>query len=99
MEPVRRPGTRIAARFTLVERLGAGGMGEVFSARDETLGREVALKFVRPEFAASEQARTRLEREARALCSLSHPNVCTVHDVVWDGNEPALVMERLGGET
>jgi len=98
-ESARQPGARVAARFTLVERLGAGGMGEVFGARDETLGRAVALKFVRPELAASGQARTRLEREARALCSLTHPNVCTVHDLVWDGPDPALVMERLGGET
>jgi serine/threonine protein kinase/tetratricopeptide (TPR) repeat protein len=95
----RQPGTRIAGRFTLAERLGAGGMGEVFSARDETLGRVVALKFVRPDLAASEHARTRLEREARALCALAHPNVCTVHDLVWDASNPALVMERMDGET
>jgi hypothetical protein len=68
-----RQGELVAGRFTLLQFLGAGGMGEVFSGRDETLGRLVALKFVRRELAVSPSSKSRLEREARALCALSHP--------------------------
>jgi serine/threonine-protein kinase len=95
----RCPGQLVASRFALIELLGAGGMGEVYSARDGTLGRRVALKFIRPGLAVSGQARTRLEREARALCSLAHPHVCALYDLVWDNTEPVLVMEHLEGET
>jgi eukaryotic-like serine/threonine-protein kinase len=94
-----REGELVAGRFTLLQFLGAGGMGEVFSARDETLKRRVALKFLRRELATSASPKARLEREARALCALSHPRICTLHDLVWDGGEPVLVMEYLEGET
>jgi hypothetical protein len=89
-------GDLISERFTLLQFLGAGGMSEVFSARDETLGRQVALKFLNAELAGRSG---QLQREARAVCALSHPNICTVHDLGWQDGAPFLVMECLVGET
>jgi serine/threonine protein kinase/tetratricopeptide (TPR) repeat protein len=86
-------------RFTVLDLLGAGGMGEVFRARDEKLGRVVALKFLSPEFALQSESRRRLEKEAHAICALAHPHVCTLHDVCWEDDAPFLVMECLEGET
>ncbi|MDQ3149736.1 MAG: tetratricopeptide repeat-containing serine/threonine-protein kinase [Chloroflexota bacterium] len=74
-------------------------MGEVFSARDEQLGRVVAVKFLTTSLASRDETRRQLEREARAICSLTHPHVCTLHDLAWDGDVPFLVMEHLSGET
>ncbi|MDE3165703.1 MAG: serine/threonine protein kinase, partial [Acidobacteriota bacterium] len=80
-------GTRVGP-FEIVERLGAGGMGEVFRARDTRLGREVALKVAHEEFTA------RFLREARAISSLNHPNICTLFDV----GPNYLVMELVEGK-
>jgi eukaryotic-like serine/threonine-protein kinase len=90
--------------FTIVELLGAGGMGEVYRARDTRLDRQVAIKVLTSERDAAPGARERFEREARAISRLSHPRICTIHDVgvaALDGSDvvPYLVMELLDGET
>jgi hypothetical protein len=89
----------VEGRFKLNAFLGAGGMGEVFAATDVVLGRLVSLKFLNSALAARPEARGLLEREARAVCLLTHPNICTLHDLRWDGGKPFLVMEYLAGET
>jgi TolB-like protein/predicted Ser/Thr protein kinase len=86
---------RVADRYRLVEELGRGGMGLVYAARDERLGREVALKTVLAHDAAT---RERIWREARAAASLSHPNVCQVYDLVEEDGRLFLAMELLDGE-
>jgi serine/threonine protein kinase/Tol biopolymer transport system component len=89
--------------FTILEPLGAGGMGEVFRACDTRLDRQVAIKVLSSERNTAPGARERFEREARAISRLSHPRICTVHDVgvaVLEGADvPYLVMELLDGET
>src|SRR5262249_8278027 len=90
---------RIAGRFTLLEFLGAGGIGDVFKARDDLLGRLVSLKSLNTGVAGRADARRLLGHEARAPCSLTHPHICTVQDLTWDGAMPFLVMEYLEGET
>jgi serine/threonine protein kinase len=67
--------------YRLEAELGHGGMGRVFRARDTRLGRIVAIKFIRPEFAANETFRKRFLREARTVSSLNHPNVCALYDI------------------
>jgi serine/threonine protein kinase len=89
--------------FTIVEPLGAGGMGEVYRARDARLDRQVAIKVLSSERDATPGSRERFEREARAISRLSHPRICTVHDVgvaeISGSEVPYLVMELLDGET
>ncbi|MGH9468368.1 MAG: serine/threonine-protein kinase, partial [Terriglobales bacterium] len=84
-------------RYEVFERLGAGGMGEVYRARDSKLNRFVALKFLPPE--ASLAARERFEREAQAVAALNHPHICTLHETGEDNGRPFLVLELLEGET
>ena len=79
--------------------IGAGGMGEVYRARDTRLGRTVAIKLVRSEFERSDDFRQRFEREARANSALNHPNICSVYDVGEHEGRPFLVMEYIEGET
>lgn len=86
-------------RFQLLGRLGRGGMGEVFLARDPRLGREVALKALTGEKADHPEARQRLEAEARSLAALSHPNVASLHGVEDVGDQPFLVLEYVPGES
>lgn len=95
--PALAPGRRLG-RYEVVEFLAAGGMGEVHRARDTILGREVALKVLRPT-GASPGAAERLAREARAASALSHPNVVVVHDAGTDGDLLYVVSELLEGET
>jgi CHASE2 domain-containing sensor protein len=85
-------------RYRMTRRLGVGGMGAVYEARDGQLGREVAIKVVRPELFHDMTARLRFEREIRTLVQVSHPNVVTVFDSgeVGDGSQ-FLIMERLRG--
>ena len=79
--------------------LGAGGMGEVYTARDTRLDRTVAVKVLSPAYADNVVWRQRFERESRALAALSHPHICHVFDVGRDGGVDFLVMEYLEGET
>jgi eukaryotic-like serine/threonine-protein kinase len=90
-------GTRLGP-YEIVGELGAGGMGEVYRARDSRLGREVAIKVLPDEFPDSD-ARQRFEREARIISQLSHPHICALHDVGREGNGDYLVMELLEGDT
>ncbi|MCX5557479.1 serine/threonine-protein kinase [Streptomyces sp. NBC_00038] len=91
------PGDVVDGRFELIERLGSGGMGTVWRARDTVLRRDVALKAVRPDAEASEAVRERVLREARALARLSHPHVVTVHHIVDVAPHPWIVMELVPG--
>ncbi|MGW0818781.1 serine/threonine-protein kinase [Streptomyces viridiviolaceus] len=91
------PGDVIDGRFELVERLGSGGMGTVWRARDTVLQREVALKAVRADADASDSTRERVLREARALARLSHPHVVTVHQIIDTDPHPWIVMELVPG--
>lgn len=77
------PGTRLGP-YEIVAAIGAGGMGEVWRAADPRLDREVAVKILPPGLSSSEQLRSRFEREAKAISKLSHPHVCTLHDVGVD---------------
>src|SRR5687767_14542695 len=92
------PGARLGP-YEIVSPLGAGGMGEVYVARDSRLDRTVAIKILPPEFSADAGRRARFEREAKVIASLSHPHICTVHDVGDHEGIGFLVMERLEGET
>ncbi len=92
------PGTRIS-NYIIVEKIGAGGMGEVYLADDTKLRRQVALKFLPPNFAEDEEFRDRFLREARAAAALSHPNIITVHDISDFQGQPYIVMEYFGGQS
>ena len=85
--------------YEIVAPLGAGGMGEVYRARDTRLEREVAVKVLPESFAANDQFRARFEREAKSISALNHPNICTLHDVGRQDGLMFLVMERIEGES
>jgi len=85
--------------YEILSPLGSGGMGEVYRARDTRLGRDVALKTLPDHLATNPEARERFEREAKAISSLSHPNICTLHDVGTQNDVAYLVMELIEGET
>jgi tetratricopeptide (TPR) repeat protein len=84
--------------YEILAPIGKGGMGEVYRARDSRLHRDVAVK-VLPQAFATDAARERFQREARAASALNHPNICVIHDVGEAAGHPFLVMELLGGET
>ena len=85
--------------YEIIEPLGAGGMGEVYRARDTRLEREVAIKVLPEHLSASPELRQRLEREAKVISSLQHPNICTLHDIGSENGIDFLVMEFLDGKT
>jgi tetratricopeptide (TPR) repeat protein len=85
--------------YRILGPLGQGGMGEVFLAEDERLGRRVALKFLPAAAASSPEASERLRREARSLASLSHPNIAAIHALETEGSRSCLVMEYVEGDT
>jgi Tol biopolymer transport system component len=85
--------------YEIVAPLGAGGMGEVYRARDPRLGREVAIKVLPAHLSEHPEVRARFEREARTVSSLNHPHICVIHDVGRDGATDYLVMELVEGET
>ncbi len=92
------PGTRLGP-YEILAPLGAGGMGEVYRARDSRLDRDVAVKVLAQHLSASPEIRARFEREAKTVSSLNHPHICTLHDVGREGDTDYLVMELIEGET
>ncbi|MGH9393443.1 MAG: serine/threonine-protein kinase, partial [Terriglobales bacterium] len=93
------PGSRLGP-YEIIAPLGAGGMGEVYRARDERLKREVAVKLLSAKLQLNPEALRRLEQEARAVAALNHPNLLTIHDVgTGPDGSPFLVCELLQGET
>ena len=90
------PGTRLGP-YEILGPLGAGGMGEVYRARDTRLDRDVAIKVLPPSFASDTDRRARFEREAKAIAALSHPNILAIHDTGAGGGDVYVVMELLDG--
>ncbi len=91
-------GTRLGP-FEILAPLGAGGMGEVYRARDTRLGREVAVKVLSPEFASDVDRRKRFEQEARSASALNHSNIVTIHDIGTDASTVYIAMELIDGRT
>ncbi|MGE5233852.1 MAG: serine/threonine-protein kinase, partial [Acidobacteriota bacterium] len=85
--------------YEITGRLGEGGMGEVYRARDSRLGREVAIKVLPEAFAADAERLSRFEREAKLLASLNHPNIAAIYGLEESGSTHALVMELVDGPT
>ena len=92
------PGSRLWP-YEIQSAVGAGGMGEVYRARDTRLDRIVAIKVLPAELAADWQFRERFDREARAIAALNHPHICTLYDIGNQDGIDFLVMEYLEGET
>jgi serine/threonine-protein kinase len=92
------PGTRLA-QYEIVAPLGAGGMGEVYRARDLRLERDVAIKVMAEHVAADPEMRRRFETEAKAVAALSHPAIMSIYELAFVGDTPLAVMELLEGET
>src|SRR5207249_2634835 len=91
-------GTKLGP-YEILGPLGAGGMGEVYRARDSRLGRDVAIKVLPQHLSADPALKSRLEREARAISSLNHPHICVLHDIGHQDGTDYLVMEHVEGET
>src|SRR5882672_3801262 len=91
-------GTKLGP-YEIQSPLGAGGMGEVYRARDIRLDRDVAIKVLPGNLSSDASLKQRLEREAKAISKLSHPHICTLHDIGHQDGVDFLVMEYLEGET
>ena len=89
----------IAGRYRVLRVLGSGGMAQVLAAHDDRLGRDVAIKLIRPELLTDPASRARLLREARAAAALHHPNTVTVYDAGEDEDRPYIVMQSIDGES
>src|SRR6202040_2297696 len=96
--PVHMP-DRVIGHYRVLEKIGSGAMGEVFRARDERLGRDVALKMIRPASSENPDHLRRFELEARAAAALNHPNIVALYDVGFADGSPYIVCELLQGKT
>jgi serine/threonine protein kinase len=85
--------------YTILNPLGKGGMGEVYSARDDRLGRDVAIKILPQTYATDPERLRRFDQEARAAAALNHPNILAVHDTGTHEGRPYIVSELLRGRT
>lgn len=92
-------GSQQLSHYRIIEKLGAGGMGEVFLAQDLTLDRRVAIKILPAKSIENDQAKKRLLREAKAAATLDHPNICTIHEVNEETDSPFIVMQYIDGVT
>ena len=90
-------GTRLGP-YEILAALGAGGMGEVYRARDTRLDRTVAIKILLPQFSSDPLRKQRFEREAKTISSLNHPHICVLHDVGHQDGVDYLVMECVEGD-
>ena len=89
---------QLLGHYRVLEKIGAGAMGEVFRARDERLGRDVAVKLIRPASSDNPDHLRRFEQEARAAAALNHPNILAIYDVGFEGTTPYIVSELLEGK-
>ena len=85
--------------YQILSRIGGGGMGDVYRARDTRLDRTVAIKVLPPEVAYEPERLIRFEREAKLLASVNHPNICTIFEIDNFDGQPFIVMELVEGET
>ena len=90
---------KILGHYRVLEKIGSGGMGEVYRASDERLGRDVALKMLKPSLAHDQDRLRRFEQEARAAAALSHPNIVAIYDIGMHDGAPYIVSELLEGQT
>src|SRR4030095_14497030 len=93
------PPESMLSHYRIKELIAKGGMGEIYKAVDVLLGRVVAIKVPAPILAGNDKARGRFLREARSASILSHPNICTIHEVGQEGDLNFIVMEYIEGET